>query len=402
MKRFRPNAMTWLILLAAVLARLAVLAPRVGREADDPDNYLPLARSIAAGRGFQINGKPTAYRPPLYPVLLAPLVGSEDDRFTVAIAAFHLVLGVGTTLLTMRAARLWGLSAIRMQIAGLIVALDPVLVAQSRSVMTETLAAFLLAAAMATASTQMRGMVICGVAFGLASLCRPSTLPAAVLACAFAATTGPGMWTERARRSLALALAVAVTLAPWAIRNAIVLGEPIATTTHGGYTLALANNAAYARDVLNGPPGAVWSGPRQRAWFQEISQATDRMSEPQADRFLRNSALRWIREHPGDFLRASLARLGRFWGLAPSSSVYGRTLRWAAMMWTLPLWVAAIAGLFSRDLWKWPRAASLAAVMALTIVHVFYWTDLRMRAPIVPAIAIIAVSSAVFPSKKKP
>ncbi len=42
--------------------------------------------------------------------------------------------------------------------------------------------------------------------------------------------------------------------------------EPIWTTTHGGYTLALANNRQYYADVLDGPPGAVWSGPNQAAW----------------------------------------------------------------------------------------------------------------------------------------
>ena len=29
-------------------------------------------------------------------------------------------------------------------------------------------------------------------------------------------------------------------------------------------------------------------------------------------------------------------------------------------------------------------------VIGLTVVHAFYWTDLRMRAPIVPALALIA------------
>ena len=49
-------------------------------------------------------------------------------------------------------------------------------------------------------------------------------------------------------------------LAPWAVRNALVLGEPVWTTTHGGYTLALANNEVYYRDVLGGSPGQVWYG----------------------------------------------------------------------------------------------------------------------------------------------
>ena len=32
-------------------------------------------------------------------------------------------------------------------------------------------------------------------------------------------------------------------------------------------------------------------------------------------------------------------------------------------------------------------------VLGLTLVHALFWTDLRMRAPIVPAIALIAAGS---------
>jgi hypothetical protein len=81
-------------------------------------------------------------------------------------------------------------------------------------------------------------------------------------------------------------LATLVTLLPWAARNTVVLGTPVWTTTHGGYTLALANNEVYYAEVVNGPPGEVWSGPNQRKWFDWVNEATAGMSEPQADQFL--------------------------------------------------------------------------------------------------------------------
>lgn len=381
------------MVMVALLARMALIAPRLGRPADDPDNYLPLARALAEGRGFAIHGRPTAYRPPLYPLLLAPLIGPNDGRFTLAIAALHLALGAGTVLLTYASARGWGLSPARALVAAGLVALDPVLAAQARSVMTETLAAFLLAAALSALGTvTTRGAALSGLAFGLAALCRPSTLPAAGLATLFAATTGPGGFAERLARASALAGAVALVLTPWAARNVWRLGEPIVTTTHGGYTLALANNEAYYRDVLDGPPGVVWSGPNQRAWFERISRETDRMSEPQADRHLRNSALALMRTRPQDAVRAALARLGRLWAPAPSGSVYGRKLRIATALWSVPFWIAAILGLRRRDSWRWPRAAAPCILVGLSLVHLFYWTDLRMRAPLIPALALVAAA----------
>jgi hypothetical protein len=176
-------------------------------------------------------------------------------------------------------------------------------------------------------------------------------------------------------------------------RNAIVFGEPVATTTHGGYTLALGNNPAYYDEVVNGPPGAVWGGPRQDTWWAELNRRTSGLLEPEADRVIRRLALETIAERPGDFLRASAARLGRFWGLAPSGRVYLGPLRLATAVWTAPLWVALAAGLLRRDAWRWPCIAAPLVLVGFTALHAVFWTDLRMRAPLVPAIALIAAAA---------
>ena len=388
------------IVAAAALVRIALMANGTGR-LDDPDHYLTLARSLAEGQGFAIDGHPTAYRPPLYPILLAPLVGALSLRdLPWGVGGLNLALGVGTVLFVARAAKLWGLSPGRSLVAMAIVAFDPVLVVQSRSVMTETPAAFLVAASVAgLALPGPKGAILGGVGLGLASLCRPSLLPAAILCTVAALAFGPGTWKVRANRSWLLAMATLLTLAPWAWRNARVIGEPVWTTTHGGYTLALANNPVYYADVLDGPPGAVWTGPNQAEWFAEVGRSTGGMSEPEADRWLRSRALQILRDRPSTFFRASIARLGRFWGVAPSGEVYPGWLRALSTAWTIPLWLALVVGLSSRPARRWPRVAAPSIVIALTIVHMAYWTDLRMRAPLVPAIALIA-AGARFPASR--
>jgi hypothetical protein len=381
-----------LIVAVALLARLAVIVPDFGR-LDDPDNYLVLARALAEGRGFALNGRPTAYRPPLYPLFLAPLVATFGSRIAWGIAGLHLLLGAGTVLLTATAARRWGLSTGRTLLAAAIVAGDPVLVAQGHLVMTETLAACLMAGALAAlAEGNPRGAARGGVWLGLGTLCRPSALPVAVLIIAAAGIAGPGAWPVRGRRALAVALAFLATLAPWALRNARLFGEPVWTTTHGGYTLALANNPVYYAEVVNGPPGVVWMGPNQQRWFTAMDRAVRGLSEPEADRRFRALALRMLAEQPRDFARASAARLGRFWSVAPARAVYSRGVRIATALWTVPLWIALGLGLTRRALWRWPQINAPLVIMAFSIVHAFYWTDLRMRAPAVPAIALIAAS----------
>ncbi len=370
------------------------MAPAIGR-LDDPDHYLDLARSLGDGSGFAIRGRPTAYRPPLYPILLAPIVGlMPERRLPWGVAGLHLVLGAATVALVHATARRWGLGRARAAAAALLVGLDPVLLVQARAVMTETLAAALVAATLLGLTFRgFRGAALGGLGFGLATLCRPGLLPGAGLVALAALAVGTGGEKGRIRMASTLILATALTLAPWAWRNARALGRPIWTTTHGGYTLALANNPAYYADVLDGPPGAVWSGPNQARWFAWVDRSIAGLPEPEADRTLRGSALATIRADPRRFGRASLARLGRFWGLAPSGSVYPGPLRLATAAWTVPFWIAAALGLARPGLRTWPGVAAPLMVGALTMVHLAYWTDLRMRAPIIPALALIGAGA---------
>lgn len=382
-----------LAMLAAVVVRLVVLAPSGGRFSD-PDNYLPLAQAVARGEGLARRGKPTAYRPPLYPIVLAPIVGVSGERWGLPVALLHLALGAGTAGFAALAAERLELSRRRALAAGLIVALDPVLAWQSRFVMTEPLAAFLIAGALAALASRGRWSCLAGGgALGLAALCRPSLLPGAGLVALAGVAAGPGGRRERLGRGAMVAAAVALTLAPWAVRNYRIFGEPVWTTTHGGYTLALANNEVYYRDVLDGPPGAVWTGRDQRLWWESVNRSMAGLIEPEADRRLRDSVVTLAKAEPRRFARACLARLESFWGLAPAAVVYGRAVQLATLAWTVPLWAALVVGLARRQTWRWPIIAAVAVIVGLTVVHAFYWTDMRMRAPIVPAIALIAAAA---------
>lgn len=388
------RALAVAVVMLGVAARASVMTPMLRTPPPDPDNYLVLARSLAEGRGYISFDGPTAYRPPLYPIVLAPGVALLGPTPTPWVAVLHLVSGGVTIALTGLAARRWGLSGRLALAAMVVVALDPVLVAQSRGVMTEALAAMLVAGLLAAAapSPTIGSAAILGAIGGLASLCRPSLLPAAILIALAMAVGSPGRWPARIARVSAMLVALFATMAPWAIRNLVALGEPVWTTTHGGYTLLLANNSVYYDDVLDGPM-AVWSGPNQRRWFEKVSLMGDGLSEPEADRMYRREAFREMMHRPGSFARAIMARLGRFWAIAPSPAVYPGPLRIATAAWTVPLWALLAFGLMKRGTWRWPWSLASAILISLTAVHCFYWTDLRMRAPIVPAVALLAAGA---------
>jgi len=190
----RIPRLVWLLLLALVV-RVGVLFVVPGALAGDPDGYRALAENLwehgTLGEGTQ----PTAYRPPLYPMLLLPCVAlGKGAVATWAIGVLHVMLGVGTVGLVWWLGRRCGLGPWAWA-AGALVACDPILLGQSAVVMTETAAAFLVALALVglvgfvEAPSWRRG-VAAGVALGACGLCRPELL-------IWAAVCVPGLLVAR-------------------------------------------------------------------------------------------------------------------------------------------------------------------------------------------------------------
>ena len=216
--------------------------------------------------------------------------------------------------------------------AALIVAADPVLVWQSRSVMTETPAAFLVALTLAgTTSPRLVGsMVSGGLGLGLLALCRPSGLAVAGLAIAGALLVPPGAWRERlARSGLRRRRAGTVpTSLDHSQRVVSSASRSAARRTAGTRWRSLITRRITTR-CWTVPPGAVWTGHLQWQWWDSVNRATAGMTEPQADRYLRDSVFRLAHNRPVEFARSVVHRLKHFWDLSPAGSVYSRGMRWA-------------------------------------------------------------------------
>src|SRR5262249_44925455 len=130
------------LLLLAVGLRAGVLWKLRASLAEDRDGYRRIAESVVAGKGYvdPQAGTPTAYRPPLSPLLLAAVFGCGGGELSIGI--LQLLLGTATVAMTVAAGRRLGFERASL-VAGLLVAVDPLLLSQTALVMTETLAAFL-------------------------------------------------------------------------------------------------------------------------------------------------------------------------------------------------------------------------------------------------------------------
>lgn len=406
------------ILGLAIALRLTVMATAPEQLTADRDLYLGIAKEIQAGNGYSTPGivpsVPTAFRPPLYPLVLAGI-----PHTPWAIGGLHLLLAVGMGWVVVRATQretegtAWG-----GYVAALVVAVDPLLVAYAGLPMTETLCAALSAVLLwrvrsedaprrgCASSASMfpwRGRLLIGVWWGLCVMARPTYLaPWGLWLVSELLLAGLSSSTETPMRRMARAglcwmpvvAGMFLVLAPWMIRNQMVLGKPIATTTHGGYTLWLANNPVFFQEVVDGHDVA-WQGESLARWQAATAlemQAAGINGEVAQDRWQAQQARQWIAGNPVGFLRAMGYRARSFWALSPShSGANSPILVSGVRLYFGGLWIlAALAAGRLVLVRAWNQLAlPLCLIAGFGVVHLVYWTDTRMRAPVMPAIAVL-------------
>ncbi len=442
------------LLLFTALIRSGVLWTMRDNLQQDPDAYREIAENIlahgvyglgkanAAADPFAANPlRPTAYRPPLYPIVLSNLPAADGKHVSLAlVAVVHILLGVGTVWLTYLTARRMVGSSRREEPAAqstpsaaqvphgvrdlvwlpaFLVACDPILLHQQTLVMTETLATFLAILALWCLARYSDHRYwwnagLTGGAIGLAALCRPTFLPwLGLVAVVMIADCGLRIteWRRRGLRTLAsvaaLAVAAAAVMSPWAIRNQQVFGKPILSTTHGGYTLLLGNNDWFY-DWLDSEnadlPWQLPANPNITLGGLDLLLAMDRsmvvvvpQGELAIDRRSYEITRSVIHRRPSSFIRSCIYRIRQLWSPLPhkltaDESTSRRLLRYATGAWYCGVYALAAVGIW-RLRWRLVRAPWVWGVLlclTFTAVHTLYWCNLRMRAPLMPFVALVA------------
>jgi 4-amino-4-deoxy-L-arabinose transferase-like glycosyltransferase len=252
-----PRALWWIISGGCVL-RLLVFSAAVGSpsrfwSADDRE-YLPLATHLhraylaSSGALFDLGLR----RPPGYPLFIRGIY-DVFGRHYAAVVAIQLVLSVATILLTFLLASFL-LGQRHALVAAGLVACDPSSIVFANQLLTETLFACLLVAAMLVLVLSVQRHLLwtaaaSGVVLGAALLVRPIVeliplvlVPTLVLA---------GR-SERARSAALAAAFLAGFLIPaggWALRNYVTTGQPIISTIDGYNMLQYRAVGALANSV---------------------------------------------------------------------------------------------------------------------------------------------------------
>ncbi len=399
---------------------------------------------------------PTAFRPPFYPLLLAALratgikvtfaVGLINvlAGALVIIATWWMarVIGLRGHWAGATAAAV-GIDPILLRytvlpmtevLAAAMLSLAVLQVLKARSFLTSPM---IEGHDVRHAHSPTKSAIVAGVCFGLSGLCRP----VALITCAVLTLVQVfllcwqsfGSRKSEAASSTALtgrvvilpALVAGLILLPWIIRNATHFNAFVPATTHGGYTLLLGNNDVFYDEVVLPAGNPVWDGKSLDRWQQQLQReltedGAAQGNEVAVDEWMYDRAVRTVKARPGVFVQACVLRWRRFWALTPAMDSYDAASVWLSVpvaVWYTVLWAGLPGSILfcvvnSRFVRCFRRTVvtdkscpssvlfrSVAdiqllwvSVLSFLVLHSFYWTNARMRGPVMGILCVLAVT----------
>jgi 4-amino-4-deoxy-L-arabinose transferase-like glycosyltransferase len=332
-----------------------------------------------------------AFRPPLYPLMIAAvckLTSCSAGAFIVVEALIStvtvaLVYGITRQLASGRAALL----------AAAGTAFFPYSFVHDTQLQETVLCNCLSTASIYTLVLALRGgrawLLLTGLLFGAAALTRLSHLLPAV------ALTGLAFWLLRHDMRLAisacmlLGLGLAVCLVPWCVRNRVVAGE-WSLSSEPGFALARAHNPhTFDYFPYRGSIDLSW-----QAFHTDLSdEERARFNPPAGDEFTRAARFReyavsYVEEHPLEAVGRGLYKVAvNFLGVL--SPLDGPAKNWSYFLsyWTLTL--LALAGV--RRLWRTAYLRAFGVLCACQALSSFvFWAHTSHRSFLDPLLAVVA------------
>ncbi len=362
-------------LIAAFALRLAW-----GVSLDPHQLYFPdsrqwsgIALNFLSGDGLIVNEGAKALRPPVYSLFLSFIYSVFGKENLLAVRIIQALISSCTCCVVyLLGKKIFNATAAKIAMAAC--AIYPFFVYYSGAVLTETLFIFILSLIMLFLSGGKFAWA--GVLFGLGILCRAESIVFFFLALGgiFVALRGK----TALRSAIVMTAITGAILLPWMLRNYLVFRAYVPLTTMSGYTL-------YEGNSPHNPTG----GPGGSLPFPD----TRGMGEIERDRFLRQEAIRAIRENPRRMAGLMRSKFKRLWnvGLNTDDPAYvSRLTSLASIISFAPVLVLFVIGLVL----SWKRRRELIYVYLLvlhtTAVNLIFVSSLRYRLPLEPFMLIVA------------
>jgi 4-amino-4-deoxy-L-arabinose transferase-like glycosyltransferase len=399
----------WLVLVvvagAIVRVAWATYAARNPLGLHDPGFYRLLATQLATGEGYAyLDGLPTAYYPPGYPLSLVPaafLIHHDvlpESWWAGTIVTLNVLWQSVAMLATADIARRVTGRAAAGIVAAAVLALWPNLVHLAMVPLTESLFLALVTTALAIAvrapwssGWEPWRVAAVGALLGGATLVRPITAPVFPLLVVALLVSRVG-WRRALTTTVGVAGVAAIVLLPWVVRNAIQM-DAITLSTNTG------DNTCMSRFVGSTGGFNFLENPCFDGRFDELERPA---YETEGDSYRRSFGLEFVREHPGEEARLWLRRLGATFhndadGVAALES-YGddpflddglrKTLRRVSNAYALVALVVAVPGVVLLVRRGPPGVLVVVATFGMLLPVVLFFGDPRFKVPVLPAAAI--------------
>ncbi len=394
----------WLILivLGAILGRVIFIVLFDHTLSLQTSGYDTYAVNLIEGHGYTrfADYHADSDLPPLYPFFL---VGVYEffGRDPIPVALVQIALDALVILLIF-----WIGRRVAGEPAGLLAAafygFYPYLLYQNLTLNDTGIFILLLTAGIAAAyrvrdTCGWRWAVALGVCFGLGALTK--TLIVLILPLL-------ALWWWRAvglretvRLSLISGVALVLVITPWTIRNFRVHHEFVLVSTNGGSNLHQGNNPCVADYLARG-----WDA----QWVNCLGKPPVGLSETAADRWHREQAITYLRDHPGDWPRLFWTKFRVLWSpaimpydLPPDpyliddavlqyNSTAFQVARVVHVLYFGPLLLLGIIGLGLAWRDHLEIAPLVAVMIAITIAYLIFHPSTRYRAPADPFVFVLS------------
>jgi hypothetical protein len=388
---------TWQIFVVALALRLPLLALR------PPTVYtenikagLTLAHRGYLGDPFAIPTGPTAHLAPAYPALVA-LVRALTSSDAACLHALSIILALITSCniaALLPISRALQLPAASGTIAALVWLIPffgwielsaehetPLTVAALLALVT------LLIRTLEKARPSLGRGAGLGLAAGAAAHVTPTVLPVSVLVTLVGVLRGRWKAQDLLAALAAAALAFALVILPYTLRNHHTFGQWFFMRDNFGLELAMSNGPnARATEAENGAPGGTL---RTHPFNSRVTAAAVReLGEVEYNHQLQRSAVAWIKANPGRFLGLVAERAG-YMVLPQSPRWYQRILAG-----TISLMTIAGVVLLWRSRYQFAIRCLAAAVGGYLLVYLLVEHDIRYMYPALVLESLIAGSFA--------
>lgn len=420
---------------AALVAILLLgLGLRVGEAWDgrapvyDAAAYAAIARNLDEGNGFTVGASATQpssdYSPglPLFVAGVYKITGGVHERLARLILALVGALApLFAYLLARRLSdacppyedkRRWR-AVVAGLVAALVVAIYPATIEYTGMLMTEPLAATLLAGAILGILWAGDGegawrWLVPGLTLGALALVRPEYLAVGLLLAllVFLRRRLHMPWRRALLAAAVVVLGIVVVVAPWTVRNAFALHRFVSVSTGGGQVLYAGtylpsdgNPEKVGAAVVAGHPGLFGPHAVENLRLEQILARLGERTYPglEPDQALSKMGKEQLRDdiehHTGEYIGFVAEKIGRIWSHGPRAVM--REPLWEALHWAL-LGLGLLGLALLAWLRRWEALLIGAVFLAVTLISALLVASPRRVLVLIPLLAACAGTAATW------